>query len=98
MKTAKHPLCPKLPIIILLLGPSIGLGLLLGRLRVQDVQRVLIRRVDVLFLGRNRHLGLVAVLGGGHHPEVGAHFVVAFGAPGDVVHVGELREQGGRGG
>ena len=66
--------------------------------RLQDMQRVLVRRVDVLLLGRHGDLDLVlVVLARRDDPEVRAHFVVPLRAPRHVVRVRELgREKRGR--
>lgn len=53
---------------------------------------ILVRIVDVLLRRRDEYLRLVVVLAlRGDDAEISVDLVVAFRAPGDVVHVGELR-------
>lgn len=53
--------------------------------------RVLVRRVDVRLRRGHGDLDFVGVFAGLDFAEVGVHFVVAFGAPGDVAGGGEGR-------
>jgi hypothetical protein len=53
--------------------------------------RILVARIELLLCHRHRHVYFVIVfLLHFDFAEVGLDLVVAFGAPGDVVDVGEL--------
>ena len=93
-KKKKHPLGPKTPIIILLLRALIRFTLHLGRLGIQHVDRILIQRVDILFVRRDFRFHFARLTGRGDGAQVFGDGVVAFRAPGDVVHVCELGWEG----
>lgn len=86
----KNALRPETAVIILLLRRRVGLALLLRGLTRQHLVRVLVRRVNVRLVRRHGDLDLVFVRADLRDAEVDADLVVAFRAPGDVVHVCEL--------
>lgn len=85
-----HSLCPERLVVVLLCCLLVDLRLLLGRLRLQYMNRILVHRIQVLLLRRHRDLDLGSVLGNLHDTEVGGNLVVALRPPRHVVYVREL--------
>ena len=89
----KNLLRPKSPIIILLFRTRINFSLRLRRFTIQHMNRILIQRIDILFIRRDLRFYLATAFARGDRTESFSYCVVAFCTPRNIVDVGELKRK-----